>query len=93
MIRPDIGLPDGSEVGIGLLIAIFALPIGYFFLNGSKEDNSSGGCFGLIFIGVGIVCLFPLLAWICAIGQVIIGIGIALFIILLIIGLISGKFK
>ena len=93
--EPDFGLPDGSELGIGLLVAIIALPIGYFMLNSSENSNSdgipAGGCFGMILIGIGFIGLLPLIAWVCAIGQVLVGIGIAIVILIAIFGFIFGK--
>lgn len=93
--EPDFGLPSGSEVGIGLLVAIFALPIGYFILkssNSSKSDgNSSGGCFGTILMGIGFIGLIPLLFWICSIGQVIIGIGLVIVVVIGLFAFIFGK--
>jgi len=93
----DIGLPKGNEVGIGLVIAIIAIPIGYLILNASSpksgEDNSFGGCLGMIFIIGGVVCLLPLVAWLCAIGSAILGIILALFVIFGIIVLLTNKKK
>lgn len=93
----DIGLPSGNEVGIGLAIAIVAIPIGYLFLNMSNskngEDNMFAGCFGLLFIGGGIVALLPLIAWLCAIANVIIGIGFVLLIVVIVIGFLMSKTK
>ena len=94
---PDIGLPSGSEVGTGLVIAIIAIPIGYLILKMSdsktSEGNSFGGCLGVIFIIGGLVCLLPLVAWLCAIGSVVIGIGMALFLVIGIIALFTSKNK
>lgn len=94
----DIGLPSGNEVGLGLLIAIFAIPLGYLFLNLGNKDNSSdgvsfAGCLGLIFIGGGIICLLPLVAWILSVASILIGIGIGLVIIIGILVLIFGNKK
>ena len=94
---PDIGLPSGSEVGTGLVIAIIAIPIGYLILKMSdsktSEGNSFGGCLGEIFIIGGLVCLLPLVAWLYAIGSVVIGIGMALFVVIGIIALFTSKNK
>lgn len=94
---PDIGLPSGSEVGTGLVIAIIAIPIGYLILKMSdsktSEGYSFGGCLGVIFIIGGLVCLLPLVAWLCAIGSVVIGIGMALFVVIGIIALFTSKNK
>jgi len=94
---PDIGLPSGSEVGTGLVIAIIAIPIGYLILKMSdsktSEGHSFGGCLGVIFIIGGLVCLLPLVAWLCAIGSVVIGIGMALFVVIGIIALFTSKNK
>jgi len=94
---PDIGLPSGSEVGTGLVIAIIAIPIGYLILKMSdsktSEGNSFGGCLGVIFIIGGLVCLLPLVAWLYAIGSVVIGIGMALFVVIGIIALFTSKNK
>lgn len=93
--EPDLGLPGGSELGIGLLVAIFALPIGYFMLkssdNSKSDGTSAGGCFGMILMGVGFVGLIPLIAWICAIGQVLIGVGIAIVVSIAIFSFLFGK--
>lgn len=89
----DIGLPDGSEVGIGLVIALIAIPIGYLIINMSESNNVFVGCLGLLFIGGGIASLLPLVAWLCAIGSIIIGIGFALFIIVVVIGFFMSKKK
>ena len=93
---PDIGLPNGSEVGTGILIAIIAIPIGYLILNISPskhgEENTFGGCIGTIFIFGGLICLLPLVAWLCVIGNIIFGIGTALFVVIgVICWLISKK--
>lgn len=90
---PDLGLPSGSEVGTGLLIAIIAIPIGYLLLKSSNDSNNNnvGGCLGLIFIGGGIICLLPLIAWICSIGQIIVSIGVTIVIIVVIFALIFGN--
>lgn len=50
--EPDLPLPHGSEVGIGLLVAIVVLPIGYFIFKSNDSSNSSDisaskGCFSL----------------------------------------------
>ena len=91
----DIGLPNGSEVGIGLMIALIAIPIGYLVINMSKSNNGDNnmfvGCLGLFFIGGGILSLLPLMAWICAIANIIIGIGFILFIVVVVIGFLLSK--
>ena len=93
----NIGLPNGSEVGKGIIIALIAIPIGYLILNMSNskdgEGNTFAGCLGVLFIGGGIICLLPLIAWLCAIGNVLIGIGIALFVIIGVIGWLTSKKK
>lgn len=95
---PDIGLPGGNEVFTGLIIAIITIPIGYAILNAGKKKNSSDeslfpGCLGLIFIGGGIVCLLPLVAWLCSILNAILAIGLVIFIAIGIIALIFSKNK
>lgn len=80
----------------GLIIAIIAIPIGYAILNAGKKKDSSDeslfpGCLGLIFIGGGIVCLLPLVAWLCSILSVIFAIGFVIFIAIGIIALIFSK--
>ena len=95
---PDLGLPGGNEVFTGLIIAIIAIPIGYAILNVGKKKNSSDenlfpGCLGLIFIGGGIVCLLPLVAWLCSILSAIFAIGLVIFIAIGIIALIFSKNK
>jgi len=93
----DIGLPNGSEVGTGIIIALVAIPIGYLILNMSNtkdgEGNTFVGCLGVLFIGGGLIGLLPLLAWLCAIGNVLIGIGFALFVIVGVIGWLTSKNK
>lgn len=93
--EPDLGLPSGSEVGIGFLVAIFALPIGYFILKSSdpskSDENSSRGCFGTILLGIGFIGLIPLLFWICSIGQVLIGIGLVIVLVIGLFAFIFGK--
>ena len=93
---PDIGLPSGEEVGIGILIALIAFPLGQFILhsnNDSKDENVGCGCLGVFFCGLSIVCLLPLLAWICSILFAIIGIGFVLVIIIIILALIYSFFS
>lgn len=95
---PNLGLPGGNEVFTGLVIAIIAIPIGYAILNAGKKENSSDeslfpGCLGLIFIGGGIVCLLPLVAWLCSILSAIFAIGLVIFIAIGIIALIFSKNK
>lgn len=95
---PDLGLPGSNEVFTGLVIAIIAIPIGYAILNAGKKENSSdeslfAGCLGLIFIGGGIVCLLPLVAWLCSILSIIFAIGLVIFIAIVIIALIFSKNK
>ena len=80
------------------IIAIIAIPIGYAILNAGKKKNSSDenlfpGCLGLIFIGGGIVCLLPLVAWLCSILSAIFAIGLVIFIAIGIIALIFSKNK
>jgi hypothetical protein len=70
------GLPDADEVGKYLLIAIPFLLVGFIIAYISwwgkteekRNDNSSSannfGCFGMVLIGIGVVCLVPLLAWV-----------------------------
>jgi hypothetical protein len=95
---PDLGLPGGNEVFTGLLIAIIAIPIGYIILNSGKKDNSSEdsifpGCLGVILIGGGIVCLFPMIAWIFSILSAIFTIGIMVVIIMVILAFIFSNKK
>lgn len=94
----DLGLPSGDEVFGGLMIAIIAIPIGYAILNYSFKENSSDenlfpGCLGVLFIGGGIVCLLPLIAWIFSILSAVFAIGFAIFIIIGILALIFSKNK
>lgn len=95
---PDLGLPEGNEVLIGLIIAIIAIPIGYTILNAGKRDNTSNeslfpGCLGLIFIGGGLVCLLPLVAWLFSILSAVFAIGFVVVVIIGIITLIFSKKK
>ena len=84
---PDLGLPGGNEVFTGLIIAIIAIPIGYAILNSGKKESSSDenlfpGCLGVLLIGGGIVCLFPLIAWLFSVLSVIFAIGFVAFIVI-----------
>lgn len=95
---PDLGLPEGNEVLTGLIIAIIIIPIGYVILNAGKRDGASDeglfpGCLGMIFIGGGLVCLLPLLAWLFSILSAVFAIGFAVVIIIGIIALIFSKKK
>ena len=95
---PDFGLPGGNEVLTGLIIAFIAIPIGYAILNANKKENSSDeslfpGCLGLIFIGGGLVCLLPLIAWAFSILSAVFTIGFILVVIIGIIALIFSKNK
>lgn len=85
----DIGLPQGNEVITGLIVAFIVIPLGFWILNAYK-DVSSIGCFGMILIGVGIVALLPILAWLCSISGLVISIG---FIVILVIALIYKLLK
>lgn len=76
---PDLGLPSGTEVGTGFLIAIITIPIGYLILKSSEDD------------GVGCVCLLPLIAWIYGIGQIIMSIGLTIVIVVFVFALIFGN--
>ena len=92
---PDLGLPGGNEVLTGLIIAI---PIGYAILNTGKRDNTSDeslfpGCLGVIFIGGGLVCLLPLVAWLFSILSAVLAIGFVAVVTIGIIGLIFSKKK
>lgn len=95
---PDLGLPRGNEVLTGLIIAIIAIPIGYAILNIGKRDNTSDeslfpGCLGVIFIGGGLVCLLPLVAWLFSILSAVLAIGFVAVVTIGIIGLIFSKKK
>lgn len=93
---PDLGLPGGNEVFTGLIIAIIAIPIGYAILNSGKKESSSDenlfpDCLGVLLIGGGIVCLFPLIAWLFSVLSVIFAIGFVAFIVIAIIGFFMSK--
>ena len=90
---PQLDLPKGNEVLIGLVIAIIAIPIGYAILNNSSDKSLFPGFIGLIFIGGGLVCLLPLVAWLCSILSAIIAIGFVAVVIIGIIALIFSKKK
>lgn len=95
---PDLGLPEGNEVLTGLIIAIIVIPIGYVIINAGKRDNTSDeslfpGCLGVIFIGGGLVCLLPLVAWLFSILSAVFAIGFVVVIIIGIIALIFSKKK
>ena len=95
---PDLGLPGGDEVLSGLIIAVIAIPIGYAILNSGKKESSSDdnlfpGCLGVLLIGGGIVCLFPLIAWLFSVLSAIFAIGFVAFIVIAIIGFFMSKNK
>lgn len=95
---PDLGLPGGNEVLTGFIIAIIAIPIGYAILNAGEKENASDeslfpGCLGVIFIGVGLVCLLPLVAWLFSILSAVFAIGFVAIVIIGIIALIFSKKK
>ena len=84
---PNIGLPQGSEVGIGCIVALIVLPLGFIIIRSSK-DSSYGGCLGMILMGIGIIALLPLLAWLFSIINLVVDIGFLAFIVLVIIALV-----
>jgi len=98
-----IGLPDGDEVGDSLKIAIPLLAIGliiaFFYFSGrnasEKRDESSFnfGCVGIILIGIGVIFLLPLLAWVEYIFVNIMNIGIFIAVVVFIIFLIYSFFS
>jgi len=88
---PDIGLPNGEEVIVGLLIGVLAIVIGQLTVR--IKDNETMGCIGVLLHIVGVIALLPLIAWICAIGQLVIGIVIGLGVIVAIIALIFSRNK
>lgn len=88
---PNTGLPEGGEVFIGLLIGALAIVIGQLLVR--VKDNETLGCIGVLLHIVGIVVLIPLIAWICAIGQVVLGLVIGISIIVAIIALVFSKKK
>ncbi len=97
-----IELPDVSEIGEALKIAIPLLAIGFliayvFMWNKKSQEKESKlqsvGCLGIILMGVGIFFLLPLLAWVELIFVSALSIGIALIVIILIIVLIYSLFK
>ena len=95
---PDIGLPSGSEVGIGLIIALIVIPIGFLIIKGGDNNkgesgNSAAGCLGMIFIGGGIVALLPTLAWVFSILSAMYAIGIIILVVIVIIALIYSFFS
>ena len=95
---PNIGLPEGNEVLIGLIIAIIAIPIGYLILNAGKKENSSDesffpGCLGLVFIGGGALCLLPLAAWVFSILSALYAVGIIIFVVIVIIAFLFSIMK
>ena len=87
---PNIGLPNGNEVITGLIIAVITIPIGYLILSNSK-NSTFGGLIGVAFIGVGIIALLPMLAWLSSIIGIIVGIGFLVFIIIIIVALFVNK--
>lgn len=93
--QPDLGLPEGNSVLIGLLIGIVAIVIGQILVrNGdNSKENNPAGCIGVILHFVGFIGHVPLLMWICAIGQAVLSIVIVIGVILFIIGLIYYLFS
>ncbi len=90
----NIGLPNGSEVGIGLLIAVIAIPIGWLICKASSgKEGNFVGCLGTLLVLGGIVALLPLLAWVCAVGSALYVVGIAIVVVVVIIALIFGSKK
>tara|TARA_B100000795_G_scaffold246684_1_gene212535 strand:+ start:421 stop:822 length:402 start_codon:yes stop_codon:yes gene_type:complete len=101
----EFGLPDGDEVWKYLLIAIPFIIVGILIGNTvwwSKTDEekknvsstaNNFGCFGIVLIGVGFVCLFPLLTWIEYIFVSIYSVVITLFIVAVLIYGIYSLFK
>lgn len=87
---PDLGLPEGGEVLTGLIIAVIVIPLGLLIMNSSK-DSSFSGCLGVLFIGAGIVCLLPLLAWLCSIMSAIVAIGILIVVVILVLSAFTSK--
>lgn len=97
-----IGLADGDEIVESLKIAIPLLIVGfliaYIFMwskkDTSKSDNASIniGCFGITIMGVGAIFLLPLLVWVEFIFVNIITIGIAIFVVGVIIYFIYSAF-
>ena len=98
-----IGLPDGDEVGDSLKIAIPLLVIGlliaFFYFSGrsetEKNDNSTFnfGCVGIILIGIAVIFLLPLLAWVEYIFVNIMNIGIIIAVVVFVIFLIYSFFS
>lgn len=95
------GLPPGEEVLKYLLYAILcffgAFLIIKIFAN-SKEESSSentnySGCFAWILVLGGVFCLVPLFAYIEFIFMNLLYLGVALFILLMIIALIYSLLK
>ena len=74
-----IGLPDGEEISdclgkgmpfllIGLVIFFVCIRRSKQAMKENKEDKGSWwGCLGLILIGIGVIIMLPLLAWIEAV--------------------------
>ena len=97
-----IGLPDGNDITESLMIAIPLLVVGFLLAYGfiwSKDDEQVSetseniGCFGIILMGVGGFCLFPLLTWLEFIFVSIYSIGTALLVIAVIGYAIYSLFK
>ncbi len=91
---PDLGLPDGETVGIGIAIGAVAFIIGFIILKATdKNDSSAVGCLTMLCFGVASVCFLPLLAWLYAIAASLWLIGVAVVAIAIIIALIISFFK
>lgn len=65
---PDIGLPKGNEVLVGLLIAVPSFLLGQVLV---CNKNETIGCIGSILHVVAVVGLIPILMWLCEIGSAI----------------------
>lgn len=93
---PDIRLPGGYEVLIGLSISVFAIPLGLLIYHlgkgkNGKEDNVFASCLGSIFVGGGVIALFPLIAWLFSALASIYAIGIVIFVFIVFLGLLFKK--
>lgn len=82
---PILPLPKGNEVGMGLIVAIITIPLGFLLLKRSNIKNMSLGCLCELLIIVGIIGLIPLLMWIFEAVS-------AIAFIIIIIGIIAGVY-
>lgn len=67
----DPGLPSLNNSGIAFVAAIVFLGLGWIFYKINEKPNGEGGSvLAYIFLMIGVLCLFPALAWLAQILQI-----------------------